>query len=437
MRVTAEQIERANLVNLPDFLRSQGFELKKVGKEYVLTEHDSLHIKDNAFGERGKWFQFSANEGGNNIQFVQKFMDLDFISAVELLSDEKATPTKTHYHSKQGRYANVIKVELPKEREIKVIDSKDISRISGYLHGVRRLPAESLAKLIAEGRLSQEEKSGNAVFKIFDENGLLVGAEKVGTSESMRFKSFDKGSADGYGFEMTKGNPVNTYFFESAIDAVSFADLSPELDNYRLVSMSGVKPSVVENTMQRYGILPENIYICTDNDKAGNEFAERLRLQYPAMKRITPQGAKDWNDILRGRIERMKLYGNTYWQEATDNRDKTVAIMCEDTFRQIQEALDESGLNYCAYSDGKNAMVAVNSSEVDRFRTVTGLEESLCRLQKSGKEHIPQDKNIIGNTDYKYIPQKTYLLRKTNWNFCQQKFWHLQIINRFHGNGNV
>ena len=110
MRVTAEQIERANLVNLPDFLRSQGFDLKRVGKEYVLAEHDSLHIKDNAFGERGKWFQFSANDGGNNIQFVQKFMDLDFISAVELLSDEKATPTKTHYHSKQGHYANDIKV---------------------------------------------------------------------------------------------------------------------------------------------------------------------------------------------------------------------------------------------------------------------------------------------------------------------------------------
>ena len=409
MRVTAEQIERANFVNLPDFLRSQGFELKKVGKEYVLTEHDSLHIKDNAFGERGKWFQFSANEGGNNIQFVQKFMDLDFISAVELLSDEKATPTKTHYHSKQGRYANDIKVELPKEREIKVIDSKDISRISGYLHGVRRLSAESLAKLITEGRLSQEEKTGNAVFKIFDENGLLVGAEKVGTSESMRFKSFDKGSADGYGFEMTKGNPVNTSFFESAIDAVSFADLSPELDNYRLVSMSGVKPSVVENTMQRYGISPENIYICTDNDKAGNEFAERLRLQYPAMKRITPQGAKDWNDILRGRIERMKLYGNTYWQEATDNRDKTVAIMREDTFRQLQETLDKSGLNYCTYSDGKNAMVAVNSSEVDRFKSVTGLDNMLCRLQKSSREHIPQDRNIIGNTEFRYILQKTYI----------------------------
>ncbi len=409
MRVTAEQIERANLVNLPDFLRSQGFDLKRVGKEYVLTEHDSLHIKDNAFGERGKWFRFSANEGGNNIQFVQKFLGFDFISAVELLSDEKAIPTKAHYHSNQGHYANDLKVELPKEREIKVVDSQSITRISGYLHGVRGLSAESLAKLITEGRLSQEEKTGNAVFKILDENGLLVGAEKVGTSESMRFKSFEKGSADGYGFEMTKGNPVNTYFFESAIDTVSFADLNPDLDNYRLVSMSGVKPSVVEMTMQRYGIQSENIYICTDNDKAGNEFAKRLITQYPAMRRITPQGAKDWNDILRGRIERMKLYGNTYWQEATDNRDKTVAIMREDTFRQLQETLDKSGLNYCAYSGGKNAMVAVNSSEVDRFKSVTGLDDTLCRLQKSSREHIPQDRNIIGNTEFRYIPQKTYI----------------------------
>lgn len=328
-------------------------------------------------------------------------MGFDFISAVELLSDEKAVPTKVHYYCEP-------EAEPPEKREIVVHDSKDITRMTNYLHVVRGLSAGSLARLIAEGKLSQEEKTGNAVFKIFDENGLLVGAEKVGTSGG-KFKSIEKGSASGYGFEMTKGNPVNTYFFESAIDAVSFADLHPELDNYRLISMAGVKPSVVEETMKRYAVQPENIYICTDNDKAGNKFAEKLIAQYPAMKRVTPQGAKDWNDILQGRVEKMKLYGNTYWQEATDNRDKTVAVMHEDTFRQLQETLDKSGLNYCAYSDGKNAMVALNSSEVDSFRTVTGLDESLCRLQKSGREHIPQDKNIIGNTDYKYIPQKTYI----------------------------
>lgn len=400
MRVTPEQIERANLVNLPDFLRSQGFVLKPVGREYVLQEHDSLHIKDNEAGEVGKWFRFSENKGGSNIQFVQEFMGLDFISAVELLSNEKAIPFHSH---------SISKAEPPKNREITLHESTDLSRTMHYLHHVRGLSTTSLEKLTAEGRLSQEEKTGNAVFKIFDENGLLVGAEKVGTSVSVRFKSFDKGTADGYGFEIVSGEPANTYFFESAIDAISFADLHSEQRDYRLVSMAGVKPSVVTETMKRYAISPENIYLCTDNDKAGNEFAEKLIAQYPAMKRVTPNGAKDWNDILQGRMNKMKRYGNPYWQEATDNRDKTVAVMREDTFQQIQQALDKSGLNYCAYSDGSNTMIAVNSSEIDHFKNVTGLDESLCRLQKSGKEHIPQDKNIIGNTDYKYIPQKSYI----------------------------
>lgn len=399
MRVTPEQIERANLVNLPDFLRSQGFSLKQVGREYVLQEHDSLHIKDNKTGEVGKWFRFSENRGGNNIQFVQKFMGLDFISAVELLSNEKAIPFHSH---------SISKAEPPKNREITLHESKDLSRTMYYLHDARGLTIASLEKLTAEGRLSQEEKTGNAVFKIFDENGLLVGAEKVGTS-NVRFKSFDKGAADGYGFEIVSGEPQSTYFFESAIDAISFSDLHSEQSDYRLVSMAGVKPSVVTETMKRYAISPENIYLCTDNDKAGNEFAEKLIAQYPAMKRVIPNGAKDWNDILQGRMNKMKRYGNPYWQEATDNRDKTVAVMREDTFQQIQQALDKSGLNYCAYSDGSNTMIAVNSSEIDHFKNVTGLDESLCRLQKSGKEHIPQDKNVIGNTDYKYIPQKSYI----------------------------
>lgn len=399
MRVTPEQIERANLVNLPDFLRSQGFSLKQVGREYVLQEHDSLHIKNNKAGEVGKWFRFSENKGGSNIQFVQEFMGLDFISAVELLSNEKTIPFHDHIASK---------AEPSKNCEIILHENIDLSRTMHYLHHVRGLSIASLEKLAVKGRLSQEEKTGNAVFKIFDENGLLVGAEKVGTS-SMRFKSFDKGAADGYGFEIVSGKPANTYFFESAIDAVSFADLYPEHRDYRLVSMAGVKPSVVTETMKRYAISPENIYLCTDNDKAGNEFAEKLIARYPAMKRVTPNGAKDWNDILQGRMNKMKRYGNPYWQEATDNRDKTVAVMREDTFQQIQQALDKSGLNYCAYSDGSNTMIAVNSSEIDHFKNVTGLDESLCRLQKSGKEHIPQDKNIIGNTDYKYIPQKSYI----------------------------
>ena len=93
MRITDEQKERANLVNLPQFLMSHGFDLKKVGKEYVWKEHDSLHIKDNGPGERGQWFRFSENKGGDNIGLLREYMDMSFIDAVEQKYLQSCTKT--------------------------------------------------------------------------------------------------------------------------------------------------------------------------------------------------------------------------------------------------------------------------------------------------------------------------------------------------------
>ena len=50
MKITDEQKEKAAFVNLPQFLMAHGFDLKKVGREYVWKDHDSLHIKDNGPG---------------------------------------------------------------------------------------------------------------------------------------------------------------------------------------------------------------------------------------------------------------------------------------------------------------------------------------------------------------------------------------------------
>ena len=44
-RYTQAQIDRANAVNLEDFLRSQGETLIKSGREYRWKEHDSLTIR--------------------------------------------------------------------------------------------------------------------------------------------------------------------------------------------------------------------------------------------------------------------------------------------------------------------------------------------------------------------------------------------------------
>lgn len=100
MRITDEQKERAAFVNLPQFLMAHGFDLKKVGREYVWKNHDSLHIKDNGPGERGAWFRFSEDKGGDNIGFLREYMGMSFVDAVEALTGEHIdriyTPSRTY-----------------------------------------------------------------------------------------------------------------------------------------------------------------------------------------------------------------------------------------------------------------------------------------------------------------------------------------------------
>ena len=58
MGYTQEQIDRANQVNLEQFLRSQGEQLIKSGQEFRWKAHDSLTVKGN------RWFRHSQSKGG-------------------------------------------------------------------------------------------------------------------------------------------------------------------------------------------------------------------------------------------------------------------------------------------------------------------------------------------------------------------------------------
>lgn len=418
MRITDEQKERANLVNLPQFLMSHGFDLKKVGKEYVWKEHDSLHIKDNGPGERGQWFRFSENKGGDNIGLLREYMDMSFIDAVEALTgeliDRTYTPSRT-YESKPVQQT---------ARELSLAEADNYRRVFAYLCKTRRLDYDMLSALVKKGTISQEEKTGNVLFKYYDDQGKIIGAEKVGTSTEQKFKGIAKGSAGGHGFEVVHGTGEKAFFFESAIDMLSYLQMhNKKLDNCRLVSMMGVKPNIVLDTMLRHNIAPENVFLCSDNDTAGNEFARRLQEQYPDMKRIvTPDTYKDWNDMLRGIPKQIEVeqetktkevnsvadiitYGNKMWNNATDNRDKSLISMQLADFQRVQEMLEKSGINYYAYEMNSTVRMAVNDKDTDWLRKILGN----MNVTKSNRPYSPPEKNIIGNTEYRYIPQKEYV----------------------------
>lgn len=102
-------------------------------------------------------------------------------------------------------------------------------------------------------------------------------------------------------------------------------------------------------------------------------------------------------------------FGNVYWNTATDNRLISVISFRESEFLDLKDRLDNSGINYYAYSVQGNVKLAVNEKDLDWFKSIIG-EESANSLNvtKSQKSYIPPMKNIIGNQEYKYIPNKTY-----------------------------
>ena len=236
-------------------------------------------------------------------------------------------------------------------------------------------------------------------------------------------KGIAEHSAEGHGFEVVRGTGEKAFFFESAIDMLSYLQMhDQELENCRLVSLMGLKPSIVLDTMLRHNISPENVVICSDNDEKGNLFASRLMEQYPDMKRvITPDTYKDWNDMLRGipkAVEHetekkevqqtdMQRYGNEMWHKATDNRDKSLVTIQAADFARLQEQLDRSGINYYAYARDNSVIMAINDKDVEWFKRIAGTPDLVPT--KSNRPYSPPEKNIFGSAEYRYIPQKEYL----------------------------
>ncbi|MDD6826111.1 MAG: YodL domain-containing protein [Oscillospiraceae bacterium] len=102
----------------------------------------------------------------------------------------------------------------------------------------------------------------------------------------------------------------------------------------------------------------------------------------------------------------MTTFGNTYWNSATDNKYKSI-ISCDTTaYEKFKDKLDKSGINYYGYTQNNAVRIAVDDKDINWLKEIIGTSD--ISVQKSSKEFTPPEKNIIGNTAYKYIADKTY-----------------------------
>lgn len=277
MNYTQEQIDRANQVNLEQFLRSQGEVLVKSGREYRWKNHDSLTVKGN------KWFRHSQSKGGYPIDFVMEFYNKTFPEAMQMLIGEEAIE---------------INVEPTPKAEFRLPPRCESNeRILKYLTEERKLPKDLVEEFIASGLIYEDAKHHNVVFVGKDINGIPRYAHCRGTSD--KFRMDVAGSDKSFGF-CYRGKGKELFVFEAPIDLLSHIALYPAGWRERsYLSLGGVSPKALERFLSEHKDI-ESIYIATDNDEAGNNAAEKLAELIPqeiSVYRFLPQ-AKDWNEDL-------------------------------------------------------------------------------------------------------------------------------------------
>ena len=125
-------------------------------------------------------------------------------------------------------------------------------------------------------------------------------------SEINPFKGEVAGSDKRYGFCIQGTSSRKLIIFESAIDALSYATLQKagrpkSWKNDTKLSLGGCSINPLEQHLSDYPNCYDEIQVCTDNDKAGNTFAETVRKQYSDRFEITRHAPakKDWNEDLK------------------------------------------------------------------------------------------------------------------------------------------
>lgn len=270
MRVTQEEIQRAEQVDLLSYLQaSEPGNLRKIsGNEYCTTEHDSLRISN------GKWHWYSRGIGGYNaVQYLMKVREMSFPEAVRQVLQIPDTP----YRSPPRKIEARRELQLPKR-------CSNANRVISYLEG-REISKNVILYCLDRQILYESEPYHSAVFVGTDKTGTL----RYGNIRATKgdFKGECTGSDKRYAFRLMPEHPKSNaiHIFEAAIDALSFATYAEirgapwkEMNLLALGGVAGIGnkiPLALSQCLKDYPFI-RAIYLHLDNDMPGREAAANM-----------------------------------------------------------------------------------------------------------------------------------------------------------------
>ena len=289
-RAVREVAEHPGNTDLVSLLRAQGERPVRSGREFRTPNDPSITVRGN------KWFDHSKREGGYAVSFVQRYYRLPYQEAVLLLLGRKNG--KSYEQAKPAK-------EAPKPFALPE-PYGTMRRMYAYLMRQRHIDREVISYFVHE-KLLYEDKHHNCVFVGLDGSGEAKHAHIRSTnSEGRMFRMNIEGSASEHCFHKD-GTDKSLYVFEAPIDLLSHITLYPygwQEHSYVACCGTSIQP-VLERLRQNPKL--DTVYLCLDNDDAGNDASDRMMDTLEDMglevQRLCPV-RKDWNDDLCAKFER-------------------------------------------------------------------------------------------------------------------------------------
>ena len=315
MQYTEEQIIRANQTDLVSFLNAQGEQLVKSGREYRWKKHDSVTVSGN------RWYRHSQSKGGYPVDFVMEFYYATFPEAVKMLIGEEGEGRQKSCPAPSKDF------RLPEK-------NKDNEMIVKYLTESRELEKNLVMEWIVRGDIYEEKKHHNVVFIGRDADGIPRYAHCRGTGE-MKYRGDVAGSDKAFGF-CHRGTDNQLFVFEAAIDLLSFIQLFPKDWKKRsYLSLGGISSAALMAFLSERPQIT-SVFLCLDNDHAGNEASEKLAIEIPdgySVIRLKPS-RKDWNEILCDKnADRKKSIIETVTMKVPE-KEELVPMLCYEDIEQ-------------------------------------------------------------------------------------------------------
>lgn len=273
------------MTDIADLLRRQGETLKRSGKEYEWRNgSEKVTIRGNLF-----YHQYEG-EGGDAVDFVRRFYNLDYPEAMEYLLGGTNGTLKTAQPVLQKPPEPFV---LPKRND-------NMRRVFAYLLSKRGIDRDVLYTFVRENMIYESAEYHNVVFVGYDKDGKAVHANMRGTGGESTFKGNAPNGIPEYSFHRT-GTDDTLYLFEAPIDMLSYISLHKDgWKQHSYAAGCGVSDRVLFQMLIDNPNL-EKIYLCLDSDDAGQKAAKRIsdRMRFSGLKtEILIPIHKDWNEDL-------------------------------------------------------------------------------------------------------------------------------------------